>query len=436
VSYRRAESQSAAGRIRDHLRLNGFEPDGVFSSDMDGLPPGVDPRNAISETLSRCDVVLVVIGPSWLGAVDTEEGRPRGNPEDIHRFEVESALNSRLIVIPVLVEGAQHPAPGALPTGLEALAYRNAWALSDRQFAADATGLADHIRRLRSERSAPPTRESIATGSEPLAVATATKGHGRFWLAGVALLVVAVVALVIALSVGSDKQSESDITFVPTTSIEASSSTTPATSTSASAPDTAPPETAQTRSTTGTTVGPRPSPAELPDRFAAYVPSDECSSLAVERDTGSVASVRRCVGPWTVSSNGTSEVNVYRWDGEKWTDRGRRSLLCAADFVSVGMSTFDAATFGARTKEGRSCDFGVNYFPEPGSGPLRRGHQGPRVEQLQIRLANLGLLQASIDDKFGLNTSAAVVDLKLLLGIDTLDTVDSVATDQVLALLD
>lgn len=38
--------------------------------------------------------------------------------------------------------------------------------------------------------------------------------------------------------------------------------------------------------------------------------------------------------------------------------------------------------------------------------------------------------------RLGPNTAAAVIGLKLMLGLDTLDTVDGVAINQVLALLD
>lgn len=43
-------------------------PDQVFM-DIDAIAPGEDFREVIVSTMRTCDVVLVVIGPNWIGAV-------------------------------------------------------------------------------------------------------------------------------------------------------------------------------------------------------------------------------------------------------------------------------------------------------------------------------------------------------------------------------
>ena len=65
ISYRREDTAPITGRIDDRLQAI-FGRDRVFM-DLDSIPFGVDFRAHISESLNRCDTLLVVIGPHWLG---------------------------------------------------------------------------------------------------------------------------------------------------------------------------------------------------------------------------------------------------------------------------------------------------------------------------------------------------------------------------------
>ena len=110
ISYRRSDSQGSTGRLTDHLRQNGFGSEGDMFLDIDArIPPGVNFRKVIDETLAKCDLVIVVIGRHWLDATDSKGRRRLDRPSDTHRLEVASALESEARVIPVLVEGADHP---------------------------------------------------------------------------------------------------------------------------------------------------------------------------------------------------------------------------------------------------------------------------------------------------------------------------------------
>ena len=93
--------------------------------DVDAIPLGVDFRVHINKVLAAADVVLVLIGPEWLGR--SEAGASRMSDEtDPVRVEVETALSLGIAVIPLLVEGASMPSEGDFPESIRALAYRNA----------------------------------------------------------------------------------------------------------------------------------------------------------------------------------------------------------------------------------------------------------------------------------------------------------------------
>jgi MinD-like ATPase involved in chromosome partitioning or flagellar assembly len=143
ISYRRSDSADEAGRISDALRAR-FGTERVFFLDVDSIRPGEDFRKAINKTVAAADVMLVVIGPNWLGA-----NPPRlNNPYDFVRIELEAALARDMPVIPVLVGGAQVPLASALPADIQSLAQRNASVLSHSRWQADLIRLLDAIDRL------------------------------------------------------------------------------------------------------------------------------------------------------------------------------------------------------------------------------------------------------------------------------------------------
>src|SRR5215469_17185846 len=96
----------------------------VSGSGVYNIPPGVDFREHIDETLDQSDVVLAIVGPRWVGS---HSGRDRlSEPSDPVRVEVETALQKRKPLIPVLVLNAHMPTVEHLPSSLHDFAYRNA----------------------------------------------------------------------------------------------------------------------------------------------------------------------------------------------------------------------------------------------------------------------------------------------------------------------
>lgn len=146
ISYRRNDSADATGRLHDRLKAH-FGEDAIFY-DVHSIPVGVDFRKYIDDEVSKCDVLLAVIGNDWLTISD--KGRRRlDNPDDLVRIEIESALARDIPVIPVLVAHANMPQDADLPGDLKGLARRNAAVVrSGAAFDDHATRLIKGMERL------------------------------------------------------------------------------------------------------------------------------------------------------------------------------------------------------------------------------------------------------------------------------------------------
>jgi uncharacterized protein YraI len=121
ISYRRADTQDIAMRIRDRLAAH-YGKKSVFT-DIDSIPLGRDFLRHINSELEESDVLLAVVGPNWMRG-GGEQGI--GEETDYVRIEVEGALRRDMPVIPILVGGARMPKPAELPESVRPFAYRNA----------------------------------------------------------------------------------------------------------------------------------------------------------------------------------------------------------------------------------------------------------------------------------------------------------------------
>lgn len=124
ISYRRRDTPGWAGRLQADLRTRMPKGARIFM-DVDGIPPGSDFASYIDQSIKHCDALIVVIGPDWVGA-GSDGNRRIDDPHDWVRLEVESALRRSIRVIPLKVEGADLPDRDALPSGMRALANRQA----------------------------------------------------------------------------------------------------------------------------------------------------------------------------------------------------------------------------------------------------------------------------------------------------------------------
>ena len=146
ISYRRNNGSAWAGRIFD--RLTQIFPGTSVILDVDGIEPGRDFSQALTERLATCKVMLVVIGPGWQSAVDAQSQRLLDRPADYVSLEIRSALERDISVIPVLVDGARMPQESELPPSLKPLARRQAVELSHARFLADSQVLVECVTRV------------------------------------------------------------------------------------------------------------------------------------------------------------------------------------------------------------------------------------------------------------------------------------------------
>lgn len=172
ISYRRQDSQSAAGRLADHLREH--MPAVPIFRDVETIEPGVDFVDAIGRALQSCGVLLAIIGPRWSTMTDAAGRRRLDDANDYARLEISTALQRNdVLVIPVLVEGATMPAANDLPDDLKPLARRNAFELTDKRWEFDVSSLVDALNKALGiipspkppPRPVPPTPAPAAGGS-------------------------------------------------------------------------------------------------------------------------------------------------------------------------------------------------------------------------------------------------------------------------------
>jgi hypothetical protein len=123
ISYRRADTNIIVGRIRDSLAAH-YGDDSIFV-DIDNVPFGKDFRTYISDQVAHSDILIVVVGRRWLGMA--KGGQARIHEEtDFVRLEVETALQAKVPVIPVLIGTARMPKPDQLPRSLREFPFINA----------------------------------------------------------------------------------------------------------------------------------------------------------------------------------------------------------------------------------------------------------------------------------------------------------------------
>jgi hypothetical protein len=92
--------------------------------DVASIDPGLDFEAALASTLDRAQVLLALIGKTWLTAQDPAGRRRIDLETDWVRAELARALDRGIRVIPVLVDGAEMPNPEFLPSALSNLSKR------------------------------------------------------------------------------------------------------------------------------------------------------------------------------------------------------------------------------------------------------------------------------------------------------------------------
>jgi hypothetical protein len=148
ISYRRRETAGHAGRLYDKLSEH-FGADRVF---MDlTMEPGVDFAETITKAVGECGALVALIGDEWLTVTDASGRRRIDDPADIHRLEIEAALDRGVLLIPALVQDAEMPTADDLPDPLDPLVRLQAVELSDQRWDYDVGRLVNVLERALHE---------------------------------------------------------------------------------------------------------------------------------------------------------------------------------------------------------------------------------------------------------------------------------------------
>lgn len=128
ISYRKDDSRHVAGRIFDHLEI-ALGNDRVFK-DVNSITAGTpDFHEEIRSQLGTAKIMLIVIGPNWLTVRDSTGRRRIDDRDDFVRLETKWALDSKICLIPVLIDNATMPRATDLPTTIRQLSRCQAFTL-------------------------------------------------------------------------------------------------------------------------------------------------------------------------------------------------------------------------------------------------------------------------------------------------------------------
>jgi hypothetical protein len=191
ICYRRDDSAGHSGRLYDQLTED-LGPEQVFLDLAGSIDAGADFVSTIEDRIASCDVLLVVIGRSWLTALgDTASTATR---RDYVSHEIAVARKHDVRIIPVLVQGARMPEEDEFPEHLRGLARLQAVEIGDRRWQEDVRRLITSIRDATAER-----RKGAAPGDEAAWSARGTRSrasrHGLVRWAGPVLLLVGAFAI-------------------------------------------------------------------------------------------------------------------------------------------------------------------------------------------------------------------------------------------------
>jgi hypothetical protein len=193
ISSRREDTAYPAGWLYDRLadRYGGRQ---VFK-DVDSIELGDNFVEVITSAVGSCDVLLALIGPQWLTIPDEHGRRRLDSPDDFVRLEIQAALTRKVLVIPILVDGAKMPRPEELPGSLAGLVHRQALELSPARFGVDTSRLLRVLDKTLGEvQSAgePSEAAGMPLRLEPSAGRTGQRNRSRmlarvrgFWIDGV-----------------------------------------------------------------------------------------------------------------------------------------------------------------------------------------------------------------------------------------------------------
>ena len=132
ISYRREDTGPAAGRVYDRLSRI-LSKSNVFF-DVSTIGGGENFETTIVAAIARSDAALIFIGEKWLQPVQPTGKARVWEANDYVRAELRAALARPILVLPVVVGGAEMPKPEQLPEDVKAITTKNALPLRHESF--------------------------------------------------------------------------------------------------------------------------------------------------------------------------------------------------------------------------------------------------------------------------------------------------------------
>lgn len=193
VSYRRADGAYGVGWLAERLRsLDSIT--GVETAFHDAaLRAGDDFHDALDAEIAGSDLVIAVIGPAWAGADGDGPARIEEGDDWVVR-EIATAFEQRTTVIPILVDGAEHPLASEVHPSIAAIARLHALPFTDGR---DLDTIVEHVESHLSDLDR--DRARLAGLEEPVEVPQLTRLPA---LIGAAVLAAAVGGWLGAVSAG------------------------------------------------------------------------------------------------------------------------------------------------------------------------------------------------------------------------------------------
>ncbi|MGW8450074.1 toll/interleukin-1 receptor domain-containing protein [Streptomyces niveus] len=152
VNYR-TDDEEATATLVDRELSRVFGNENVFKASK-SIGPGSRFPQELLTAVRRSSVLLAVIGPRWLTTGSAGGRSPLEDESDWTRREIQEALETGAVVIPLLVGGAKRLQHEELPTEIGDLADCQYRRLNHRNADADLMGLVDDLVRLSPELAA------------------------------------------------------------------------------------------------------------------------------------------------------------------------------------------------------------------------------------------------------------------------------------------
>lgn len=174
INYRVDDGSMIARFLYEHL-VAVFGKDQVYLVNQ-SIKPGAFFDEDILSALHKSDVLLAVMGRSWI-SMEGKDGLPRiQNQDDWVRREIAVALACRIPVIPLLVEGAAMPDPVELPPNIRDLTRCDYLRLNYRGDESGVTTVVARLRPLLRGAVTPPEPQVKRAGSNQNTINGDTRG--------------------------------------------------------------------------------------------------------------------------------------------------------------------------------------------------------------------------------------------------------------------